>query len=119
MTDRFDHEKLDVYQLSVEFLALADRVAATFPGGRAYLGDQLRRASLSISLNIAEGAGEFSPKEKSRFYRMAKRSATECAACLDACQRLKLIDSITYDEGRELLLRIVAMLVKLAQQHGS
>jgi len=42
-------------------------------------------------LNIAEGAGEFAPKEKVRFYRMARRSATESAAVLDVCRNLKLL----------------------------
>jgi four helix bundle protein len=43
-------------------------------------------------LNIAEGAGEFSPSEKARFYRMARRSATECAAILHVCRRLALVE---------------------------
>jgi four helix bundle protein len=68
---------------------------------------------------MAEGAGEFSSKEKARFYRMAKRSATECAACLDACRKLNLVNNQKYNDGRELLLRIVSMFVKLAQQHSS
>ncbi len=66
-------------------------------------------------MNIAEGAGEFSRNEKARFYRMSKRSATECAAILDVCRRLKLVEQPRLDEGREVLLRIVAMLVKLVR----
>ena len=72
-----DHEKLTVYQVSIEFVILSDEVVDHLPRGRAYLGDQLQRAALSISLNIAEGAGEYAIDEKARFYRMAKRSATE------------------------------------------
>ena len=79
----FEHESLDVYRVSVEFLARADEVAASLPKGRAHLVDQLRRASTSISLNIAEGAGEFSKADKARFYRIARRSSTECSAILD------------------------------------
>ena len=71
--------------------------------------------SLSIVLNIAEGAGEYSGCEKSRFYRMARRSATECAGILDICQRLKLIESTRYERGRQLLLRIVAMLTRMVK----
>jgi 23S rRNA-intervening sequence protein len=55
-------------------------------GRRAYLTAQLQRAGTSIALNSAEGAGEFSPHEKSRFYRMAKRSGTETAAILDVAK---------------------------------
>jgi four helix bundle protein len=41
-----------------------------------------------LEINIAEGAGEFAPEEQARFYRMARRSATESATILDACRAL-------------------------------
>ena len=82
---RFDHEKLDAYQPAIELVALSDTSIERFPRGRAYLADQLQRAATSVALNIAEGAGEFPRNEKARFYRMAKRSATECAAIFDVC----------------------------------
>ena len=114
--DRFDHEKLDVYQASIEFVALSDDIVEHMPRGRAYLADQLQRAGTSIPLNIAEGAGEFSSSEKARFYRMAKRSATECAAILDVSRRLALLEEPRFQTGRDLLLRIVAMLTKMARR---
>lgn len=111
----FDHEKLDVYKVSIEFVILSNEIAEQLPRGKSYLADQLQRASSSISLNIAEGAGEFAGNEKCRFYRMAKRSATECAAVLDLCSRLELVEEAKHLKGREFLLRIVAMLTKMAQ----
>jgi four helix bundle protein len=111
-----DHEKLTVYQVAIEFVILADEVIEHLPRGRAYLSDQLQRAALSIPLNIAEGAGEYAVDEKARFYRMAKRSATECAGVLDVCQRLRLVEENRYAKGRELLIGIVSMLVKMAQR---
>jgi four helix bundle protein len=114
----FDHERLDVYQLAVEFLGHADELAVQFPTGRAYLADQLHRASTSIVLNIAEGAGEFSKRDKARFYRMALRSATECAAINDVCKRLKLAAMQGVETARGLLLRIVSMLVQLVRSVG-
>ena len=111
-----DHEKLIVYQTALEFIILADAIVGLLPKGRSYLNDQLQRAALSISLNIAEGAGEYSIDEKSRFYRMAKRSAMECAGVLDVCHRLHLLDENKYSAGRQLLIRIVSMLVKMAQK---
>ena len=80
------------------------------------MSDQLRRAALSISLNIAEGAGEYAVEEKVRFYRIAKRSATECAGILDVCQRLQLLDKQDNTKGRELLISIVSMLIKMARR---
>jgi len=112
-----DHEKLNVYQIAIEFVLLADEMIEHLPRGRAYLSDQLQRAALSIPLNIAEGAGEYAADEKIRFYRMAKRSATECAGILDVCQRLELIGENQYAKGRELLIRIVSMLIKMAQKN--
>jgi four helix bundle protein len=112
----FDHEKLDVYRAAIEFVILVDKVVEQFPRGRAYLADQLLRAGTSISLNIAEGAGEYSGSEKIRFYRMAKRSATECASILDICKQLRMVDEELFVKGRELLVRVVAMLTKMAQK---
>jgi four helix bundle protein len=112
----FDHEKLDVYRAAIEFVVLVDRIVEQFPRGRAYLADQLLRAGTSIPLNIAEGAGEYSSSEKCRFYRMAKRSATECAGIFDICKQLGMVDEVLFVKGRELLVRIVAMLTKMAQK---
>ena len=76
-------------------------------------GNQLLRASTSIVLNLAEGAGEFSPREKARFYRLSRRSGTECAAILDVCRKLRLLAIERYMSGREDLLRVVSMLVRM------
>jgi len=111
----FDHEKLDVYQAAIELVILIDEIVDHFPRGRSYLADQLQRAGSSVPLNIAEGAGEYSIQEKGRFYRMAKRSATECASIFDIGQRIKIIEQQRYLKGRELLIRIVSMLTKMAQ----
>jgi len=112
---KFDQERLDVYQASLKFAKLAITLVQSFPTGQSHLTDQLKRASVSISLNIAEGAGEFSRSEKARFYRMSRRSATECAAIVDICRQLELGDSGLWTECRLSLLSIVSMLVKLIQ----
>jgi four helix bundle protein len=67
---QFAHERLDVYRIAIEYVVIADQIASGLPKGRAYLAEQLRRASLSIPLDIAEGAGEFARADKARFYRM-------------------------------------------------
>ncbi len=98
--NEFENERFDVYKAAIELLVRADAVAAALPCGRGYLADQLRRAASSISFNIADGTGEFASDEKAWFYRMARRSATESAAILDACR---------------ILLRIVAMLTAMVR----
>mgnify|MGYP003543808535 CR=1 FL=1 len=112
---QFDHERLDSYQVSLDLVVLIDQVVEDLPRGKAYLADQLQRAGSSISLNIAEGAGEYSSSEKGRFYRMAKRSATECAGILEICSRLEIVEENRYLKARELLIRLVSMLTKMAQ----
>jgi four helix bundle protein len=112
---QFDHERLDSYQLALDLIVLIDEIVEHLPRGRAYLADQLQRAGTSIPLNIAEGAGEYSGNEKGRFYRIAKRSATECACIFEICKRLHLVEELRYLNGRELLIRIVSMLTKMAQ----
>ena len=114
----FDHERLDVYKTSLKFIVLSTEIIASFPKGRSQLADQLNRASLSIVLNVAEGAGEYSKADKVRFYRMAKRSATECAACLDVCRELELVEKEMLEDGRKHLLDIVSMLIKLVRSLG-
>jgi len=115
MLQQFDHEKLEVYSIAIDFSALADSLVGAFPRGNSAIADQLDRAATSVVLNIAEGAGEFSGSEKARFYRMAKRSATECAAAFDVLRVRKLAEAPALSKGRELLLRIVSMLIKLIQ----
>ncbi len=111
----FDHERLEVYRLALDFVALVYEVIQALPPGHSRLADQIERASTSVVLNTAEGAGEFSKKEKARFYRMALRSATESAAVLDIFHRLRLVEESQYSAGRRLALRIVSMHVRLAR----
>jgi four helix bundle protein len=107
------HEKLDVYRCAIDFLALCVRVLDFLPRGNSALADQLKRASLSIPLNIAEGAGKPGKADRRRFYGIARGSAMECGAILDACRVLKLVDEELTEEAKVLLVRIVSMLSKM------
>lgn len=109
------HENLRVYQVAIEFLALAAAVIEAFPKGHASLADQLRRAALSIPLNIAEGAGRKSKPDSARFFAIARGSALECGAILDACAVLNVADSARCRRGKELLVAAVSMLSSLSR----
>jgi four helix bundle protein len=61
---------------------LTDAIIGHIPLVKGYLYNQLQRAALSISLNRAEGACEYTIDEKVKFYRMAQRSATKCGLIL-------------------------------------
>jgi len=110
------HEKLDVYQKSTRFLAIASTILDSLPRGNAVLADQLKRAALSIILNIAEATGRTTKLDNKKHFAIARGSALECAAVLDACLILDLTDKGKVEQGKELLVAIVAMLSKLCQR---
>ena len=99
----------------LDFLVLASEIIEGLPRGRSHLSDQFSRASLSIVLNLAEGAGKHSRPDKRRYYLTARGSATESAALLDVCCRLKLLEESGHRTGKAMIVRIVSMLIKLAQ----
>ncbi len=114
-TIMLDHEKLDVYRVSIEFMAIAINIADNIPRGYSSLADQLKRAAWSVPLNIAEGCGKSGMNDKKRFYAIARGSAMECAAIIDVCQVLGIESANSFKSGKALLTRIVSMLTKLCQ----
>jgi four helix bundle protein len=111
----FDHEKLDVYQEAIAFCGWVGEFLTAI-SARAAAKDQLDRASTSIPLNIAEGNGKFSAKDRSRFFEMARGSALECAACLDVLLVRKLASKEQVVLSKEKLARIVQMLIGLLRK---
>ncbi len=105
----FGFQELDVYRCSIAFLSAAAGLSHQTERGYASLGDQLRRAALSIPLHIAEGNGKYD-QEARRFYVIARGSALECAAILDAYQTLHFAPAADLEQPRQLLYRIVSML---------
>ena len=117
MTDPiFDHEKLDVYRLSVHYIAFSYKIAKTLQGSDRHIRDQWLRASQSIALNLAEGNGKRSLLERNRFFQIARGSALECAAVHD----ILLVSGVTDEDqnlrGKAELKRIVSMLTRLIQR---
>jgi len=111
----FDHEKLEVYRDSIALCGWVGEFLSKIEGKTA-AKDQLDRASTSIPLNIAEGNGKFSQRDRARFLEMARGSALECAACLDVlvARNLAVPDQITV--AKERLVRIVQMLVGMLRR---
>ncbi len=110
-----DYEQLDVYRAAIEFLGLAVRLTRKMPKGQADLRDQLRRASTSIPLNIAEASGKTSGPDRARFHAVARGSALECGAILDVLHLVEAIPAHDAEQGKMLLSRIVAMLTKMCR----
>ena len=115
----FDHEKLDVYRLSIDYVAFSYRIAKTLVGVNRPARDQWLRASQSIPLNIAEGNGKQSLKDKNRFFEIARGSALECASIHDVLDVCDAIDTESNRRGKSDLKRIVSMLTRLIQRTES
>jgi four helix bundle protein len=108
-------QKLDVYRCAIEFVTFAMSIARCIPRGHADLRDQLRRAALSVPLNIAEGAGRISKADAARHFAIARGSAMECAAVLDVILALGMLQQQRHQQGIDMLARSVAMLTKLCR----
>jgi four helix bundle protein len=111
----FDHEKLDVYRNSIAFCAWVGDFLPSITT-KTSAKDQLDRASTSIPLNIAEGNGKFSVKDRARFLEMARGSALECAACLDVLVARKLATAEQITDAKAQLAAIVRMMIGLLKR---
>ncbi len=108
-----NYRNLEVYRLAIAFLPLASQLTDRFPPGYASFADQIRRASLSVPLNIAEGSGKTRPTDQKRFYAIARGSAMECGAIVDACLAPGFIDKASVREAVKILDPIVRILSKM------
>ena len=110
---RFPHHSLDAYTVALDALVAADAIAKKLPRGYGPLSDQLRRASQSAFLQLAEGVARTGADRAQRL-RGARAEACEAAACVEALARLGLAQASEVDPLLALLGRLVAMLTKLA-----
>ena len=109
----FDHDRLDVYRLAIDYVASAFTVAKSLDGLHRHARDQWLRAAQSIPLNIAEGNGKRSLKDRNRFLDVARGSALECAAIQDILAATGGLGTERHGELKRSLKRIVSMLTRL------
>jgi len=114
MSISFDHESLDVYRVSVEFIRWTERLLRVRPKIGRNVADQLTRAADSIPLNVAESNGKRPGPDRAHSLEIARASAVECAAVLDVIDARGLRSHPLILEGKGLVHRIVCMLVKMA-----
>ncbi len=106
--------KLKVYERAIAFTTRVYRLTRGFPAYELYgLSSQLRRASSSMALNIAEGSGNNGSREFARFLGFSIRSGYECIACIDIARNVEIVRP----QEAELLIKeieeIISMLVGL------
>lgn len=86
-----DFRKLNIWSKAIEIAELTYKLSNELPNEEKYgLTSQMRRASISISSNIAEGAGRNSMKEFRQFVAIAQGSCFELMSQVFLCQKLKL-----------------------------
>jgi four helix bundle protein len=106
----FDHERLKVYQESLLFIKWVEdntkHIPKNIPAKK-----HLDEAATSISLNIAEGNGKFTVKDKCKFFDISKGPALECASCLDILAIKELLNNP--DSGKTTIKNIFSMLIGL------
>ena len=107
--------KLDVYRLAIRFIPMAAQIASAMPKGYADLGDQLRRASNSVPLNIAEGSYSQGKNRIARLYN-ALGSAKETCAALKVSVAWGYLDRAQIEKCYSLYDMIVATLYKLVKR---
>lgn len=114
----FDHEKLVVYQKALGFAEWVHHNVIEKIKPRNSTTDQLDRATDSTVLNIAEGNGKFSSKDRCRYFDISKASGLESASCLDLLFVKNLIKKETQIEGKKRLKEIVSMLMGLIKSNS-
>ncbi len=113
----FDFEKLTVYQKAKAFNKEISTWLRNNPKIDPITRDQLRRAALRIPLNIAEGTGRFTPKDRRKFYIIARSSIFEVVAILDILNDHAAIEQLffvkVYQDADELSRILFVMVRKL------
>ena len=110
------HEKLDVWKKSIDFVVTVYRMTENFPSDERFgLTSQIRRASVSISANIAEGAARESDKEFNRFLSIAQGSTSEVETEILIANRLGYISGEHYESLKTALDDIGRMITGLSK----
>ena len=112
----FDFEKLEVYKKARQFNLIITDFLEEVPRVSKNKKDQFERAAFSIMLNIAEGSGRFTNKDKRNFYVISRGSTFECVAILDYLSAKNIIDAKTYSLHYSSLEEISKMLLAMIKR---
>ena len=107
------HQKLDVYRLSIAYVAWVYAASESLNGIHRHARDQWLRASQSIPLNIAEGNGKTSEPDRRRYFEIARGSVLECAAIQDVLVAGKALEEKMSEKRKSELDRMAVMLSRL------
>ena len=108
-----NHQKLKCYAVLLETAKRMPSLVAKMPRGHSHLVDQLERALSSAILNLSEGNGRTSPKERARFFDISLASIAETSSAIDIMQAFRLVSIAEGDEIHSSLKIAYAMIVRL------
>ncbi len=110
------HTKLDVFKVSREFTLLCYKETKNFPSAERFaLTQQLRRAALSVHLNLAEGSSRKSAGERRRFYEVSRGSLVEVDTALDIAIELDYTNKEKLQSLGVLIVKLFQMLSKMIE----
>ena len=109
----FDFEKLNVYKKAKDLNKSILKFVRENKYIDPYVRDQLRRASISIVINIAEGSGKFTKPDKRKFYAIARGSCYECVSLMEIIFEEKQVDKNVFDNYYNEFEQISKMLLRL------
>lgn len=110
-----DYKDLQVWQRSIDFVVEVYSLVKSFPSEERYaLGNQMRRAAVSIPSNIAEGMERSAVKEKLHFLSIAIGSLAEIETQLIICGKLGFVDGKNSAQCLEEVIAIRKMLYRLS-----
>ena len=111
------HKKLDVWKFSLELVDKIYSLTKIFPKEELFgLTNQLRRASISVASNIAEGLSRTSSNEKCRFLEIARSSLVEIDTQIEISKKLNYCDKVDIKDIDQLMNRIFAMITSLMKK---
>jgi four helix bundle protein len=108
------HTKLDVFKVSKEFSILCYKEIKNFPHEEKFaMVSQIRRAALSVHLNLAEGASRKSAAERRRFYEIARGSLIEVDTAFDLAVELNYTNKESLKDIGVLMIRCFQLLSRM------
>lgn len=106
-----NHQKLNIYSFSREFVLECYRFTKILPSEEKFgMISQIRRAALSVHLNIAEGASRKSESERKRYYEISRGSIIEIDAALDIAEGLNYLNDYNINRLGELMVNCFKIL---------
>lgn len=115
-----NHQRLDLFSFSKQLVLECYKLTKALPADEKFgMISQIRRAALSVHLNIAEGASRRSEVERRRYYEISRGSIIEIDAALDIANELNYLNNYETNKLGETMLRSFKMLSKLIESKAT